>query len=284
MSIVSCNVSLAEKLGETSKRMLPQMSAKTLLMNDTFNIALFEVYTETFCLCARTIYFFRSNPHNLLRRNACNECQGDFSRTIKRIKRLSAAVETEADLARMRSEKDKYLEVLEVVKDLKRTNLAQEESSRHWYVPRSQTKYFSGREEEVESLRFSLLRDKEEYDCKISAVHGMGGVGKTQVALNYATLRGKGGDNVFWMAADNPITIKQSCRNVCEQLKILEQEENDADGHDDVQAFFKFKSWLAESSKLNGHSRQTMHVDDTAQEGLGFSYSIMSALRQLPSK
>ena len=41
-----------------------------------------DVYTEVICFYARTIHFFRSNPHGLLRRNAWAEFHGDFSKTI----------------------------------------------------------------------------------------------------------------------------------------------------------------------------------------------------------
>ena len=44
---------------------LPRFRAyeNTLPMNDTFESALLAIYTEMACFCARTINFFRNNPH-----------------------------------------------------------------------------------------------------------------------------------------------------------------------------------------------------------------------------
>ena len=43
---------------------------KSLPMDDAFETALVDVYTEVICFYARTIHFYRTNPHGLLRRNA----------------------------------------------------------------------------------------------------------------------------------------------------------------------------------------------------------------------
>lgn len=224
---------------------------RTLPMNEAFETALFEVYTEMICLHARIIHFLRSNPHNLLRRTGWTECQGDFKRTLKRIKRLSAAVETEADLARMRAEKEKYMEVLEVVKDIKQSKRKQDDSSRHWLVPRSQTKHFRGRKAEIDAVSASFKTSQEQHTHKVTAVHGMGGVGKTQLALACAHLSRREGKDVFWIAADNPITMSRSFFEAAKTLKMLDDEEEEHETADNIQALLRFKTWLAESSKLS---------------------------------
>ena len=264
-------ISLGSSAGDTLQEimdMLEELSLtlprfhryeKTLPMDESFESTLFEVYTEMICLCARLIHFLRSNPHNLLRRSAWNECQGDFKRTIKRIKRLSAAVETEADLARMKREEEKYLEAINVVKDLRLSSPNQDLAPKRWCVPRSWMKYFWGREEQLEALRLSLSKENETNECRVSALHGMGGVGKTQIALKCASAFAQEGCDVFWVAAENTMTLHQSCTELCRQLKLLEKGDGDDEGVDGAGTVYKFKTWLADASEFH-HRRKQSHV------------------------
>ena len=79
---------------------------QTLPMDSAFSMALLDVYTKVICFYARSIRFFRSHPNILLLCNAWAKFHGDFSRTLRLIKRLSSTVEGEADLARMRIDKE----------------------------------------------------------------------------------------------------------------------------------------------------------------------------------
>ena len=101
--------------------MLPRFKAyeNTLPMDKALETALLDVYSEVICFYARAIHFFRTHPHVLLRRHALDEFRVDFSRTVRRIKRLSSTVEREADLARMRIDENKYKEVLSLMESLK---------------------------------------------------------------------------------------------------------------------------------------------------------------------
>ena len=47
---------------------LPRFRAyeKTLPMDEALETSLLDVYTEMTCFCARTINFFRSNPHRMV--------------------------------------------------------------------------------------------------------------------------------------------------------------------------------------------------------------------------
>lgn len=63
---------------------LPRFKAyeKTLPLDGAFETALLDVYTEVICFYARSIHFFRSHPHVLLRRGAWEKFRTDFSLTI----------------------------------------------------------------------------------------------------------------------------------------------------------------------------------------------------------
>lgn len=220
---------------------------KTLPLDRDFESALLDVYTEVICFYARSIHFFRANPHALLRRNAWSDYNGDFQRTVKRIKHLSSAVESEADLARMRAEKEKYGEVLELLKAIKDSKIAETSIIHCYHIPTNLNPRFWGREDCLEAVAHALdPGDAINSSLKTFAIFGMGGVGKTQIALTYARNSKKNYEVILWIAADNSISLEQSFREVAQTLGLVLTEEGAQDG---LAAILKVKSWLTESSK-----------------------------------
>src|SRR5215813_1613740 len=59
--------------------------------------------------------------------------------------------------------------------------------SPHWSVPLPRNPYFTGREELLKTLHQHLSGDQRAVALSQSAaLHGLGGIGKTQIALEYA--------------------------------------------------------------------------------------------------
>jgi GTPase SAR1 family protein len=77
-----------------------------------------------------------------------------------------------------------------------------------------------GRTEEIDALERKLI---VEQDCQKIAVVGLGGVGKTQVALQfaYSVLEKQPDISVFWIHALSLETFEQACREVASVLGIL---------------------------------------------------------------
>lgn len=215
---------------------------QTLPMESAFEVALLDVYTEVICFYARSIRFFRSHPNIPLLRNAWEEFHGDFSRTLRRIKRFSSTVEGEADLARMRVDKEKYHEVLELMKDLKKPNIKEEEDCiyQHYLIPHDVSPRFLGREQALQAVWNSLNPNENIDSLKTFALYSMGGVGKTQIALRYANQSRKQYDAIFWVSADNTISMARSFRNIAENLGLVTSNE---EMQDSVSAMLKVKAW-----------------------------------------
>lgn len=235
---------MLEELSLTLPRL--KVYEKTLPMDRALETALLDVYTEVICFYARSIHFFRTNPHVLLRQGAWEKFQLDFGRTIRRIKTMSAIVESEADLARMRVEDVKYKEVLELMDDLKKTKIHDEDAIRCHHIPSELNSRFWGREQALKAIDTALDPDYRADALKSFALYGMGGVGKTQIALQYAN-KNRGRFNVIlWVAADSTISIWQSFLDIVKRLGLVA---NGEDIQDTVTAILKVKSWLANSRK-----------------------------------
>ncbi|KAI1407008.1 hypothetical protein F5Y13DRAFT_207064 [Hypoxylon sp. FL1857] len=217
----------------------------TLPMGRQLETALVDVYTEVICFYARTIHFFRDHPHVLLRRNAWERFHTDFSRTIMRIKRISSVVESEADLARMRLDEHKYKEVIELMDSLTTKRKDDIQRTKYHHIPFLQNGRFSGRSELLSTIRGVLDPEQATSPTKSMALFGMGGVGKTQLALQYAHESADRYDVILWIAADNSITIGQSFREVAQGLQLCQ---NPEEIQDSAAAIWKVKNWLSATS------------------------------------
>ncbi|KAL8993731.1 MAG: hypothetical protein Q9169_006128 [Polycauliona sp. 2 TL-2023] len=219
---------------------------RTLPLDSAFEAALIDVYTEVICFYARTIRFYRINPHGVLRRNAWADFHGDFTKTIQRIKRLSSVVESEADAARMRLEKNGYAEVLELMRTLKENRISPKVKP-CYYVPYGVTSRFWGREDELMRVQNALDPSHQQGRQRSIALWGMGGVGKTQVALRYASISRQRFQTILWVAADSNVQLLQSFRDIADRLGLVQTHEETEDA---MSAMLKVKTWLTEAGSI----------------------------------
>ncbi|KAF2791049.1 TPR-like protein [Melanomma pulvis-pyrius CBS 109.77] len=250
-------LALASSAGDTLKDVLDMLEElsltlprfrvyeTTLEMDRGLEAALVDVYTEVICFYARCIHFFRLHPHVFLRRDAWKDFSDDFARTLRRIRRLSATVESEADFTRMKRDRGKYDEVLGLMEQLKETRIKDAETSRHFHVPTTLSPRFWGREDGLNAIEIALSPEQKSHQLRTFALHGMGGVGKTQIALQYANRHRQLYRNIFWVTADNVINMGQSFREIAKLLGLsqTEQEMQDTNG-----CMVKVKNWLTEAS------------------------------------
>ncbi|KAJ9669237.1 hypothetical protein H2201_000589 [Coniosporium apollinis] len=217
---------------------------KTLPMGKALETALLDVYTEVICFYARAIHFFRAHPHVLLRRGAWEDFRKDFGQTVRRIKRMSSAVESEADLARMKIDEFKYKEVLDLMNGLKKSKVHDEEVIQCYHIPSTINPGFWGRDQALQAISEALDPEEDCSSVKAFALYGMGGAGKTQLALQYAN-RSRGKYNaILWIAADNTISMGQSFRDVARKLGLVN---GDEEVQDSIAAILKVKEWLTDA-------------------------------------
>jgi NB-ARC domain len=252
-------LNLASSAGDTLRDVLDMLEEVSLTlprfrgyeqnlpMDKELENSLLNVYTEVICFYARAIQFFRSHPNILLRRNGWNDFQVDFGQTLKRIRRLSSTVESEADLARMRLETGKYREVLDLMKDLNDTKLDEGSTIIQCYhVPYNAFPQFCGREAALSAVGSALKHTDKRIGLKTFALYGMGGVGKTQIALQYAEQNRQSYDSILWLSTDTSIGLGQSVRDLVQALGL---KKDDEELRDTFGLMLKLKNWLRERRK-----------------------------------
>src|SRR5579859_1990441 len=95
----------------------------------------------------------------------------------------------------------------------------------YWSVPLPRNPYFTGREDILEALHTQLGIDQTVALIHSSALHGLGGVGKTQIALEYTYRHVNEYSAVFWMTAETEEQIATGIQQIAETLQLPEREE-----------------------------------------------------------
>jgi len=71
-----------------------------------------------------------------------------------------------------------------------------------WSVPFQKNPYFTGREDDLIRLHKTLTREKNVALTQPQVISGLGGIGKTQLAIEYAYRHRNDYHYVFWVRAD----------------------------------------------------------------------------------
>ncbi|KAK3382112.1 hypothetical protein B0T24DRAFT_660893 [Lasiosphaeria ovina] len=104
-------------------------------------------------------------------------------------------------------------------------------SQRHWIVPFGRNDDFVGRGEELEQLLATIPPESNKDNCQLVALEGLGGIGKTQIALE-AIFRVRDAHpecSIFWVPAIDSTTFENAYRKIGQELKIAGIGEDKAD-------------------------------------------------------
>src|SRR5437660_2445152 len=99
--------------------------------------------------------------------------------------------------------------------------------SPYWLVPFPRNPFFTGREEILEMLHTQLGIDQTVALTHSSALHGLGGIGKTQIALEYAYRHALEYSAVFWIDAETVEQIVSSFLRVADVLQLPGRDDED---------------------------------------------------------
>jgi len=87
-----------------------------------------------------------------------------------------------------------------------------------WNVPYQRNPYFTGRKASFSKLRHLLTSDRSE--TSICAIVGLGGIGKTQLAIEYAYRFATEYDVIAWFHANDPVTLTDDYKKLTRLLAL----------------------------------------------------------------
>ncbi len=110
-----------------------------------------------------------------------------------------------------------------------------------WTVPYWRNPFFTGREEVLKQLHEKLTTSQQTALTRTQAISGLGGIGKTQLAIEYAYRYREVYEAVYWVRASNLDTLISDFVSLAEELLLPE-----ANKQDKNIAVTAVKRWLVE--------------------------------------
>jgi len=115
----------------------------------------------------------------------------------------------------------------QAIKATPTNSLIPETAAQLWNVPYRRNPFFTGREDVIQRLHAALLASRTGAMSPTQAITGLGGIGKTQTALEYAYRSRDEYRAVFWVRADTRETLISDFMAIAELLHLPEQHEQD---------------------------------------------------------
>ena len=226
---------------EELHRTLPRYKKyeQELPMTKALEDSLSDMYTEIIIFCARAITFFRNNPNVGRSRHAWSQFNSEFLRTVATLRNHSRRVDEEADMIRMTREA-RSAQMVHVMRNLKGTGFGDDVKLPCHMISYGLNPRFFGRSEEIAKIRDTLNPEKDDDQLKVIAIHGLGGVGKTQIALHYANTSLKLYDAIAWVSSETQIKITQGLSSFAKKLGLTKGD----DAEDDSIASVRVRDWL----------------------------------------
>ncbi|MFL5591897.1 MAG: FxSxx-COOH system tetratricopeptide repeat protein [Ktedonobacteraceae bacterium] len=96
-----------------------------------------------------------------------------------------------------------------------------------WNVPYQRNSFFTGREQVLRQLHNTLSAGQAAALTQTQAISGLGGIGKTQTAVEYAYHYQHDYDAILWIRAESRETLISDFVTLAHLLKLPEQQEQD---------------------------------------------------------
>lgn len=108
-----------------------------------------------------------------------------------------------------------------------------------WTVPYDRNNFFTGREQVLTDLRQRLTQESTAALSQTQAISGLGGIGKTQTAVEYAYRYAQDYQAVFWVRAETRTEIITEFVEIARRLELPQ-----ANAQDPMDVVNAVKRWL----------------------------------------
>lgn len=161
-----------------------------------------------------------------------------MSRRLSIIRDKTAWVEEEVEWAKYRTQQQQHQTVLQLLQAHKSNTMTSRLPFRNF--PYSQNNRFKYREELLDRLKTHLQPGTTPSTLRTASLHGLGGVGKTQIALEFAYRHADDYDAIFWLKAETSVKLRES---TCICSRALQQESQPGP-QQDAALVSAFQRWL----------------------------------------
>lgn len=158
---------------------------------------------------------------------------------------MSESIDNEAKLLRLYGDSRQNEELPAAIEGRGHENKSELKIRCH-YIPTGISDKFFGREDCLQKV-VSSLNPKSESLRRRLLLHGMGGVGKTRIALQYVCNSQNDYDAIFWISSDNTLNLEHSFAEIHRRLGLGSKNIL----LDAVEAFAEVREWLANTSENN---------------------------------
>ena len=112
-----------------------------------------------------------------------------------------------------------------------------------WNIPEARNPHFTGRDEALRRLHEDLRSGKQA--AITQAISGLGGVGKTQLALEYAYRHASDYEGVWWLRAETPATLADDYAGLAPflGLRVLTVDDHRKERRSDRRAHDRLMDW-----------------------------------------
>lgn len=112
-------------------------------------------------------------------------------------------------------------------------------------IPRARNLQFCGRQDSLRALRDYFESPRAQSGMASLAIYGLGGIGQSQLAMEYAWQKQSELDAVFWVAAEAEISVQQGLSHIA--VDALNLSGAEAGAHE--QNAILVMEWLGKTGK-----------------------------------
>lgn len=223
-----------------------------IVVSESIEPALCGLYRDLIQFFLDATHFLTRNPvKNLIhfvipwRRQKDRHLEGDFSALYARIQEHTDLIDTVANEA-LHKVTHKLIsrtvtQILSALPKIEPRSIMTISASKvHRIIPYVQNRQFFGRDDELSRLEQALVRGKHK-QLSIVSVLGEGGVGKSQLALQFAYSHFHDFNAIFWVASETHVKLAQSFEKIAVEVGLVQPSGNQGLLHDSRDLV---KKWL----------------------------------------